>query len=90
MVKVASRRQGEDWICDIEVEHAGEKTNHTVSVTKSDLERWGGDGDVDALVERSFEFLLRRERPSSILQHFDLSVIQRYFPEYDQEIRARS
>ncbi|HVH62611.1 MAG TPA: hypothetical protein VNA65_03315 [Candidatus Dormibacteraeota bacterium] len=88
MVKVASRRQGEGWICDIEVEHAGERTKHVVTVSRSELERWGRGADVDDLVKRSFEFLLERERPSSILRRFELSVIQRYFPEYDERIRG--
>jgi hypothetical protein len=33
-------------------------------------------------VQSSFEFLLEREPPSSILKTFELSVIERYFPEY--------
>jgi hypothetical protein len=42
---------------------------------------------VPNLVKRSFEFLLRRESNTSILRSFDLSVIGRYFPEYEREIR---
>lgn len=38
------------------------------------------------LVERSFEFLLARESPSSILGEFDLKQINQYFPEYETEI----
>lgn len=38
------------------------------------------------LVERSFEFLLEREPPSSILGEFDLKQINQYFPEYEDEI----
>jgi hypothetical protein len=38
------------------------------------------------LLKRSFEFLLQRESNSSILQSFDLSVIGRYFPEYEREM----
>lgn len=43
----------------------------------------------DQLVRESFRFLLQRESPSSILQRFDLTVIERYFPEYRREIRHR-
>ena len=59
-------------------------------VSAAELARWGrGDqlGNVEDLVERSFEFLLLREPPSSILRRFELSTIQRYFPDYDREIR---
>ncbi len=38
------------------------------------------------LVKKSFEFLLEREPNTSILCSFDLSVIARYFPEYERII----
>jgi hypothetical protein len=38
------------------------------------------------LVKKSFEFLLARESNNSILRQFDLSVIARYFPEYEAAI----
>lgn len=63
------------------------RTQHTVTVTKTDLRRWGR-GDVEDLVRRSFDFLLEREPPSSILSRFELPVIERYFPEYDRLIRS--
>lgn len=42
---------------------------------------------VEDLVRRSFEFLLEREPAGSILASFELSVIARYFPEYDRAFR---
>lgn len=81
------------WECEVAVEQEGTLTRHFVRVFPADLKRWGrgdaGDGDaaVEDLVRRSFDFLLEREAPSSILRTFDLSVIQRYFPEYDQRFR---
>jgi hypothetical protein len=42
----------------------------------------------EKLVEKSFELLLERESNTSILRSFDLPVIQRYFPEYEQTIRT--
>lgn len=41
------------------------------------------------LVRQSFVFLLAREPNTSILQQFDLSVIARYFPEYEQQITQK-
>ena len=40
-------------------------------------------------MQESFAFLLEREPASSILGQFELTVIGRYFPEYEQEIRRR-
>ena len=48
-----------------------------------------GAPDGSALVRASFEFLLEREPVGSILPRFDLTVIERYFPEWRAEIRRR-
>ena len=90
MVTVEAQAQSAGWVCQVGVDHAGERTRHTVTVSGAELARWGrGDRrqDVEDLVARSFDFLLLREPPTSILRSFELSAIQRYFPEYDREIR---
>jgi len=87
VVNVTVQKHGEGWVCDVAVDHAGQTTNHTVTVSADDLARWGRGRDLAAvgdLVSRSFAFLLERERPSAILPQFDLSVIPRYFPEYHE------
>jgi hypothetical protein len=48
-----------------------------------------GAPDAETLVRASFEFLLAREPVSSILPRFDLAVIERYFPEWREEMRKR-
>ena len=81
------------WVCEVAVEREGQRSHHTVSVSVEDLRRWGRGHDaaaVEDLVRRSFEFLLQRGPPSSILNRFELSVIQRYFPEYDQQLRPQA
>jgi len=40
------------------------------------------------LIKKSFEFLLQREPNTSILRSFELSVISRYFPEYERTIKS--
>jgi hypothetical protein len=47
----------------------------------------GGKISAEELVKKSFEFLLERESPSSILPEFDLSIIARYFPDYENTIQ---
>ena len=82
---------GDGWKCHVTVEHGCERSQYTVTVTKADAERWGrgpATSDVQNLVLRSFEFLLEREPAGSILKTFQLATIQRYFPEYDELIRA--
>ena len=56
-------------------------------VSRADRERYGGD--VAELVRRSFEFLLARESNTQILAEFDLSTIERYFPDYREAVSRR-
>jgi hypothetical protein len=88
MVTLRTEPDGDGWACQVSVDHAGERTEHTVQVTRADLARWGRGAeqkDAEELVKRSFDFLLQREPPGAILRRFDLSAIPRYFPEYDRE-----
>ena len=39
------------------------------------------------LLEYSFRFLLDREPNTSILSFFELNIISKYFPEYENEIK---
>lgn len=94
MVSVEASREGGGWICEVEVDQGGRHTQHTVTVSAASLARWARAGkgsaqqDVEDLVRRSFEFLLEREPATSILRRFDLSVIETYFPEYDELFRS--
>ncbi|HKW69013.1 MAG TPA: hypothetical protein VJP81_00390 [Candidatus Dormibacteraeota bacterium] len=87
---VRCKPDGEGWVCEVMVDQGGGHTVHTVTVIASDLDRWaGGRGQEEAeeLVVRSFDFLLQREPPTSIMRRFNLSVIQSYFPEYDRHFK---
>ena len=65
-------------------------TKHTVTVEPGyHMHLTGGRISARQLVEMSFEFLLEREPNTSILSQFELPVIERYFPEYVEDIQAR-
>jgi hypothetical protein len=65
-------------------------TSHRVTVKPSDVKRFAsGNTDPILLIRLSFEFLLENEPKESILPRFDLSVIPRYFPSYERQIRRR-
>lgn len=92
MVAVSARDEVDHWVCEVTVDHGGQHSQHAVTVRQADLERWAGGNnrkDVEDLVARSFDFLLEREPPSSILRTFELSVIQRYFPDFDSAFSRR-
>jgi hypothetical protein len=62
-------------------------THHKVKVTAADVERFtGGRATAEQLLLASFAFLLEREPNTSILGEFELPLISRYFPEYEQQI----
>ena len=64
------------------------KTEHEVKVGADDLERLGGGyGSADEFVRACFAFLLERETKEQILRTFDVAVIGRYFPEFEDRIR---
>jgi hypothetical protein len=87
--EVTCSRAGGGWSCDVAIAD-GERaiTTHRVTVAAGDLARLDpGAASPEDLVRRSFAFLLEREPPESILRSFDLTVIGRYFPEYESAIR---
>ncbi|MDE3137920.1 MAG: hypothetical protein KGL59_15170 [Acidobacteriota bacterium] len=75
---------------EITVREGASETRHIVTVEPEYARKLGArKASVEDLVRRSFEFLLEREPKESILRHFDLEDISRYFPEYEREIRNR-
>jgi len=73
----------------VEVSEGQSRTTHRVTVRRDHRLRYGGDAPAERLLEESFRFLLEREPKESILQAFDLPVIEEYFPEYPEEIGRR-
>ena len=86
-VKVACRPEAARWVCSVTVGDEAAATHHEVTVSRDLLAelRPGAEGP-DDLIRDSFEFLLEREPRESILRSFDLPVIRRYFPEWEEEI----
>ena len=86
-IQVEKLREGEFRVT---VAEAGSRTTHQVTLTNDYYQRLtGGAVPPEELVRRSFEFLLKHEPKESILARFDLTVIARYFPEYEREIPKR-
>ncbi len=87
-IDVACQPVGDGWRCQVEIREGGTATSHDVVVTSGDLARLDpGATDPQDLVRRSFAFLLEREPKESILRAFELTVIGRYFPDWERSIR---
>ena len=79
-----------DGSFDVVVQDGRQRTSHVVTVPAGLAGELGAGGCDDVtLVRSSFEFLLEREPPTSILSRFGLEVIERYFPEYRREMARR-
>lgn len=74
----------------VTVKEGTSSTKHEVTVTPDHIARYAGTGvSPEKLLQVSFEFLLEREPKEAILSHFELPVIERYFPEYPSRIREK-
>lgn len=77
-----------NWVFEVRVGEDPDVTVHKVVLPKDYWERLTDSRhSQEELVRKSFEFLLRREPKESILREFELPVIQKYFPEYESEMR---
>jgi hypothetical protein len=72
----------------IESDGSGSKTNHEVTMNKDYyLAQTEGRIIPEEFIKKSFEFLLEGEDKDSILQQFDITQINDYFPEFEKEIK---
>ena len=62
------------------------ETRYQVTMSAATFERLsGGSATPEECMHAAFRFLLDREPKDSILRRFDVSVIERYFPEFFRE-----
>lgn len=89
-IDVQTMDVADPYVFQVTVREGAGKTRHRVTLARADYERLsGGEASPEALVSESFRFLLEREPKEAILRSFDLTVIGRYFPEYERTISQR-
>ena len=65
------------------------ETSHLVNVSDDFLDKYIKKKiSKKKLIELSFNFLLEREKNTSILKEFKLEVISQYFPEYLDTVKS--
>lgn len=65
-------------------------TSHKVRVPDDVLDVIGvPEVDPQQLVEETFAFLLEREPNTAIMREFALTDVERFFPDYVEEMRSR-
>jgi len=86
-IDVKQSDAGDTLSFEVTVTETSGATSHSVTLDASQFARLRrGDEDPERFIERCFEFLLAREPKESIMSSFDVSVISRYFPEFERNI----
>jgi hypothetical protein len=88
-VVIEVRRTGEldPLEFDVVLRKGGGESRHPVTMASYACEQLAkGAHTPEVCVEAAFRFLLDREPKESILQRFDVSLISRYFPEFEREL----
>jgi len=87
MIEVRRIGEGDPLSFEVVVREGAGETRHHVTVSREMCERlMAGKHTPERCLEAAFRFLLDREPKESILRRFDVMVISRYFPEFEQEL----
>jgi len=89
-ITVKSDKHPTGWQFQVQIQEGTAQTNHKVTMTDATFKKLSAGKNIspEALVEKSFRFLLEREPKESIMSQFDITVISRYFPEYEKTITS--
>jgi hypothetical protein len=87
MIEVRRVAEGEPLEFEVVVREGEGETRHHVTMSRETRNRLtAGKHTSERCLEAAFRFLLDREPKESILGRFDVTVISRYFPEFDREL----
>jgi hypothetical protein len=82
------RMEGDDPLAfAVTVRDGGGETRHHVTISREMCERLSsGEHTPERVVAAAFRFLLDREPKEAILGRFDVTVISRYFSDFEREL----
>ncbi len=84
MIEV-SKRDGNEF--EVRIKDARGETRHRVTMSPETFKGLtDGRADECQCIQAAFRFLLDRENKEQILDRFDVTVISRYFPEFEREL----
>ncbi|MCB1528001.1 MAG: hypothetical protein KDJ45_09890 [Hyphomicrobiaceae bacterium] len=86
-INVIQTSDADPFKFDVRVHGDGGQTQHHVTMGRNKWRELSGEKHAPArCVEAAFRFLLDREGKESILSTFDITIISRYFPEFENEL----
>jgi hypothetical protein len=86
VITIRPIKDGDPFEFDVTVRDASSESRHHVMIARKTCERLGGGHTPERVLDAAFHFLLDREPKESILARFDVSMIARYFPEFETEL----
>jgi hypothetical protein len=87
VIKVERTGGGDPLEFEVIVQAGTVETNHHVTIARDACQRLTmGTHTPEHCIKAAFRFLLDREPKESILRRFDITVISRYFPEFEREL----
>jgi hypothetical protein len=88
MITVTRVGNGDPLVFEVVIAGSPGATRHRVTLSAIDLARLAHGATPERVLEAALRFLLDREPKESILSSFDVSLIARYFPEFERELPA--
>jgi hypothetical protein len=87
MIEVQRIGEGDPLDFEVVVREGEGETRHHVTMSREICDRLTADKHTpERCLEAAFRFLLDRAPKESILERFDVTVISRYFPEFEREL----
>lgn len=86
-IEVEKTGDGEPQQFAVTVRDGSGESRHAVTIAAADRDRLtAGEYTAEQVLDAAFRFLLDREPKEAILARFDVSVIGRYFPEFERDL----
>lgn len=87
VIKVSVINESESMEFEVQVGEGPSATAHRVSMSEGQYKKLGaGAKSPSEFIRAAFRFLLDRESKQSIMSRFDITVISKYFPEFEDKI----
>lgn len=86
MISVKQVSEADPLEFEVVINDDSGESRHEVTMSRQDFDRLSEGASAEQSIEAAFRFLLDREPKEAILRRFDVSVISRYFPEFEAEL----
>jgi hypothetical protein len=87
VIKVERTGEGDPLEFEVLVNVGTGETRHRITMGRDTCKRLTMEMHTpEHCIKAAFKFLLDREPKESILRRFDITVISRYFPEFEREL----